>query len=686
MEAVMACKWWVVSMFVLGGCGEKAAEPDKETGPIASSEDEDKDLDGYTVGDGDCDDTKGSINPGEADICDGVDNNCDGVVDEGGSNTYYIDYDSDGFGSDAYTVSACEAEPGYVDNLLDCDDTDPEVHPDALERCDLLDNDCDGGIDEDLVATYHYDADGDGFGDVSLPVERCEAGDGYVLDGRDCDDTNPDIHPGVPEICDGIDNNCLDGIDEGVSAVAFLDLDGDGYGDPAHPADGCAGGDDYVSDDTDCNDADVTTYPGAEELCDEVDNDCDGTVDEEASMIFYLDLDGDGFGRPGFSLEGCFPAEGMVADATDCDDEDSTIYPGAPEICDGIDNDCDALVDEASSEAMYLDADGDGFGDPDTSIFASTCDGVEGLVADGTDCDDTDITVYPGAIELCDGIDNDCDEEVDEALILTLYGDADGDGFGDPETGITGSFCDGTDGLVADGTDCDDGDATVYPDAPELCDSIDNDCDTEVDEELISTLYADADGDGFGDPLAPVVGCDGDGGLVADATDCDDGSSSTFPGAEELCDDVDNDCDDEIDEVEACLSSCGDGVLDEGEELDPPEGSFTTVDVDDATCRWDFSEVEQLYCNGGCSWAGASSCDDADADIFCKLRTGNPLSEATSYSLDVALNAPGFPCPSGYPIVWTDRGVSETVYYTDLDIRATHGAGEVITHPVCTDP
>ena len=253
----------------------------------------------------------------------------------------------------------------------------------------------------------------------------------------------------------------------------------------------------------------------------------------------------------------------------------------------------------------------------------------------------------------------------------------------DPDIGIIDN--DG-DGYSQCNVDCDDTDPTVYPDADELCDGLDNDCDGDVDEDLAITLYVDGDGDGYGDASMPVVGCDDVGDLVVDSTDCDDTDATVYPDAEELCDDLDNDCDTEIDEVEACESSCGDGVLDEGEEQDPPESIFSTVDVDDLTCRWDFSEVEQLYCNGGCSWAGDLSCDDADADIFCKLRTGNPLSEASSYTVETALSAPGFPCPSGYTDVYTDRGVSETVYYTDLDILATHGPGEVVTNPVCTDP
>ena len=328
--------------------------------------------------------------------------------------------------------------------------------------------------------------------------------------------------------------------------------------------------------------------------------------------------------------------------------------------------------------------DGDGYGDPSTEAFISPCSGVDGLVAVGDDCDDSDPDVNPGEVEVYDCVDNDCDGSVDEGFGEATYADLDGDGFGDPLSPIT--ECGGSVVGVSDMTDCDDTDPTVFPGAIEVCDGLDNDCDAEIDEGLIEEAFLDSDGDGYGDPLSPIEGCDGSSGGVADSTDCDDSDPTVFPGAEELCDDLDNDCDTEVDEVEECLSTCGDGILDPGEERDPPDSEFSTIDVDPLTCRWDFSEVQQLFCNSGCSWAGAFGCDEADADVFCKLRTGNPLSEAESYTIESALSEPGFPCPSGYPTVYTDRGIDGTVYYTDLNLLTTHGSGDVITNPICTDP
>lgn len=139
-------------------------------------------------------------------------------------------------------------------------------------------------------------------------------------------------------------------------------------------------------------------------------------------------------------------------------------------------------------------------------------------------------------------------------------------------------------------------------------------------------------------------------------------------------------------------STCGDGVVDATEEYDPPPGPFTSVTVDGATCKWHFENVAQLYCNGTCSWAGAAGCDQADANIFCQLKTGNPLSTATTFTTTTALAQPGFPCaPLGYGVDIGElpyRGVNLAfhVRYQDSSILANHGAGVVIDSVTCTNP
>jgi hypothetical protein len=137
-------------------------------------------------------------------------------------------------------------------------------------------------------------------------------------------------------------------------------------------------------------------------------------------------------------------------------------------------------------------------------------------------------------------------------------------------------------------------------------------------------------------------------------------------------------------------TSCGNNVVEPGEERDPPPGPFSTAPVNSTTCRWNFANVNQLYCNGSCTWAGADSCDQADADILCQLRTGNPNSRATSWTNATAQATAGFSCPLGsygtnigtLPL----RGVNRAVWYQDTSILANHGAGAIILNPVCTNP
>jgi hypothetical protein len=202
-------------------------------------------------------------------------------------------------------------------------------------------------------------------------------------------------------------------------------------------------GDDWTPFGGDCDDGDPTRNPGVVDVCDGLDNDCDGLVDESG--------DGDPVG---------------VCD--DCDDRDMRIYPGAPEVCDGLDNNCNAQVDEG------VDRDGDGVSTP-------------------CDCNDADPAIRPGATERCNLLDDDCDGQVDEGV------DQDGDGVTIP-------------------CDCNDADRTVHPGAPEQCNLVDDDCDDRVDEEhpLYQTIHGLADpsgasGDGFGSAVTGLGDVTGDG-------------------------------------------------------------------------------------------------------------------------------------------------------------------------------
>ncbi|MCB9674879.1 MAG: putative metal-binding motif-containing protein [Alphaproteobacteria bacterium] len=281
------------------------------------------------------------------------------------------------------------------------------------------------------------------------------------------------------------------------SGCTFIDEDGDGVS----AWDSCLGTRD------DCDDADGTVFPGAPELCDGLDNDCDGLVPTEETS----DADGDG-----------------DATCADCDDANPQLGPSVTELCDGLDNDCNGLADFGGDVARELDADGDGFracqndcddGDPLVGPgFPELCDGLDnacngldaderdydgdGLLECRDDCDDDDPTIGEGMPEICDGLDNDCD-----GLLPPDETDPDGDG-----------------ALACNG-DCDDTEAMVHPDLDEtLCDGLDNDCDTGTPDS------SDGDDDGSSS-------CD----------DCDDADPAISPLADEVCDGVDNDCDGLVD-------------------------------------------------------------------------------------------------------------------------------------------
>ena len=267
------------------------------------SNESDDDNDGFRICEDDCDDTRSSTFPGATELCDGRDNDCDDGVP-----TNESDGDNDGF-------RICED---------DCNDALASIFPRATELCDGLDNDCVNG-----VPSNEDDGDNDGF-------RICEG---------DCNDALANTFPGANELCDGLDNDCVNGVPTNES-----DDDNDGF---------------RICED-DCDDALATTFPGATELCDGLDNDCVNGVPSNED-----DADDDGF---------------RICE-DDCNDALATTFPGATELCDGLDNDC---IDGVPTNES--DDDNDGF-----RICAN-------------DCDDALDTINPDATEVCnDGIDDDCD-------------------------------------------------------------------------------------------------------------------------------------------------------------------------------------------------------------------------------------------------------------------------------------
>lgn len=325
--------------------------------------------------------------------------------------------------------------------------------------------------------TFYFDGDKDTFGDPAKPFLACKdtPPPGHVSNMDDCDDNAPSVHPGASEQCDKVDNDCNNKVDDTTKSW-YYDDDGDGYGDPASELPGACNGlaKKYVANGDDCNDNDASVHPGAKEECDGVDSNCDGITDQDVMSPFFVDADFDGRGNSAKPIQACEPDKGIAFFGDDCDDADPARFPGNPEVCDGKDNDCNKLVDDGDNvkKTFFKDADGDGYGDPNKKEEA--CDVPVGATTTSTDCNDDDKTIYPGATETCNEVDDNCNGQTDEGAKLSFYFDNDGDGFGG--AGDPLFACSAPKGYYPDKTDCNDKDPDIYPGAPELCDGKDNAC------------------------------------------------------------------------------------------------------------------------------------------------------------------------------------------------------------------
>ncbi len=249
----------------------------------------------------------------------------------------------------------------------------------------------------------------------------------------------------------------------------------------------------------------------------------------ESGAVFYYDADGDGFGDPDDFLNTCTVPPGYILDHTDCDDDDATIHPDAAEFCNGLDDNCNSIIDDGLPfTTYYSDFDGDGFGD--ALSFTSACSGPPAdYVADNTDCNDLNEFMNPAIAEICNGLDDNCNSLIDEGLIAeTYYLDYDGDGYGNLLFSLV--TCAGfiPAGYVSDSTDCNDTNHLIHPDAIETCNGYDDNCDEIVDEGyLFYIYYFDADADGFGNAIETISDCSEfpPSGYVSDSTDCDDTNS-----------------------------------------------------------------------------------------------------------------------------------------------------------------
>ena len=379
------------------------------------------------------------------------------------------------------SLVACQDDPGQ-------DDSPPVDAADCPDNGELL--------------TWYVDADADGFGGP-IEVQGCEMPGSAAAEFNDCDDFNNRVNPEALEVCDGVDNDCddlvddADALDESSGGIWYADADSDGYGDALSPLRACSQPEGSVRDSSDCDDAQALSFPLATELCDGVDNDCDGELDEPDAadaVSWYADADGDGFGDAAIGELACAAPEGFGADATDCDDAAASVNPSATEVCDAIDNDCSGDVDSdaVDQSTWYLDRDSDGYGDVDTVQMA--CEQPELYVVDATDCDDVNASVFPGATEVCDAVDNDCDGAIDPSSSVdasTWYADLDSDGYGNASSSVS---CSAPSGSVSDDSDCDDSDADIEPGASEICDGVDNDCDASTSEAGMVSFTPDSSG------------------------------------------------------------------------------------------------------------------------------------------------------------------------------------------------
>ncbi len=258
-----------------------------------------------------------------------------------------------------------------------------------------------------------------------------------------------------------------------------------------------------------------------------------------AESIFFVDADNDGF----YNYE-------------DCDDNNALINPDSPEECDNIDNNCNNEVDEyLPLNAYFLDMDEDGFGSIDSFIEICSNLAPPGFVGNPNDCDDTNALIHPNAIELCDSIDNNCNFLVDDGIqFYTYYFDGDEDGFGNPDSLIESCNENLPINFVENNLDCDDSNSLVNPDSPEVCDNLDNDCNTLVDDGLPQfQFYLDADQDTFGNPDSIIQTCvfQAPDGYVMNNDDCDDSNAEINPDAIEIIDSLDNDCNNFIDDIDS---------------------------------------------------------------------------------------------------------------------------------------